>query len=111
MEIILEPGVAWPQQRNKAHYDLRPPAYSLCALLVRREGLERVGWFDPNLRTAEDSDWFFRARDAHLVIAVTPAVLLRRRFHATNLSHSSHASSQRMVDVIRASLKRRQYDA
>ena len=110
MESFLEPGVDWPQQRNKAYYEQRPPAYSLCALLVRKERLERVGWFDPNLRTAEDSDWFFRARDANLTIAVTPSVLLRRRFHATNLSHSAQASPQQMLDIIRASLKRRQYE-
>lgn len=110
IESFVEPGCEWPRGRNKAYFDQHPAAYIFSTLLVRREALKRVGRLDPTYRTGEDSEWFFRARDANIAIAITPAVLLRRRFHADNLSHSAQASPQRLLDIARASLHRRRHE-
>ncbi len=107
MRSFVEPGCEWPLQRNRAILDQQPPAYLPSALLVKREALDKVGLFDPLYRTGEDTEWFFRARDSGISISVTPAVLLSRRFHSANLSHSAQASSQRMIDIIRNSVQRR----
>lgn len=110
MATFLEPGAAWPSGRNRAYYDLCPPAYNFSTLLIRGAVFDQVGWLDPSLRTGEDSDWFFRARDAGINLGVVPEVLLRRRFHSSNLSSSSAANSQQMLDIIRASVSRRRHD-
>jgi glycosyltransferase involved in cell wall biosynthesis len=54
--------------------------------VARRSVFERVGVFDPGLRTASCRDWFIRAREHGVMFDVVPRVLLRRRLHAANLS-------------------------
>ncbi len=106
-KCTVEPGSTWPQGRNQSYYEEQPAATIFSALLLRRFALEQVGRLDPAFRIGEDTDWFFRARDSGIVIAVTPEVLLHRRFHSDNLSHSTQASPKVMLDIMRASLRRR----
>lgn len=106
-EYFLEPGTEWPPTLNRNVYDQSPTAFIPSALTVRRTVFEQVGPFDPTLRTGEDTDWFFRARDAGVVIGAVPEILLRRRFHQTNLSYTPVFPVQDMLSIIRASLKRR----
>ncbi|MBX3001085.1 MAG: glycosyltransferase family 2 protein [Caldilineaceae bacterium] len=107
MESFVEPGFAWPASLNREYYEQRPPIYSFCTLLIRRSAMMKIGLLDLNYHTAEDTEWFFRARDMGIHIAITPEVLFRRRFHDRNISQSSLASSLRLVDIARASLQRR----
>ena len=106
MEFLLEPGTAWPKGRTSAHYDQQPPAMLPSALLVRKQALDVVGEFDPTYFTGEDTDWFLRARDAGMAIAIVPGVYLKRRFHQANLSSSSRASDQQFLRALRASVAR-----
>lgn len=106
LDYFLADGATWPAQLNRAHYEQQPAAYLPSALLVRRETLARVGPFDPALRTGEDTDWFFRARDAGLTISLLAEVLLQRRFHQTNLSYTPGAPAQDLLRIIRSSLRR-----
>lgn len=106
-EYFLEPGTEWPPTLNRDVYDQSPTAFIPSALTVWRTAFEQVGPFDPTLRTGEDTDWFFRARDAGTTIGVVPEILLRRRFHQTNLSYTPVSPVQDMLSIIRASLKRR----
>lgn len=106
-EYFLEPGTEWPATLNRDVYDQSPTAFIPSALSVWRTVFEQVGPFDPALRTGEDTDWFFRARDTGITIGSVPEILLRRRFHQTNLSYTPKAPVQDMLSIIRASLKRR----
>lgn len=106
LDFFLTEDTAWPAQLNRAYYEQRPAAYIPSALLVRRETLERVGPFNPDLRTGEDTDWFFRARDAGMKISLLAEILLQRRFHRTNLSHTPSAPTQDLFRIIRSSLRR-----
>ena len=54
------------------------------ALVARREAFHRVGPFDPAFSVSNDTDWFARARDQGLAIAVLPETLVTKRVHATN---------------------------
>jgi hypothetical protein len=38
-----------------------------------------LGRFDPQFPMAEDTDWFARARDANIEMALLPDVLLHKR--------------------------------
>jgi glycosyltransferase involved in cell wall biosynthesis len=110
VESFVEPGGEWPPGRNRAFFDRLPPMYSFCTLLIRRPALDRAGRLDPHHRAGEDTEWFSRARDAGLVFAITPAALLRRRFHSANLSHSAAAATpQQLLRIVRDSLHRRSH--
>jgi glycosyltransferase involved in cell wall biosynthesis len=77
------------------------------ALLVRREVFERIGEFDPGYVVAIDVDWFARVKDAGLEIESVPGVVLEKRFHSANLSHSDPDLYHReMVRAMRGSATR-----
>lgn len=56
------------------------------ALVACRTAFEQNGLFDVSLKIACDSEWFARARRRNLATATIPYLLLRKRWHATNLS-------------------------
>lgn len=111
VESFVEPGGKWPPGRDRALFDQLPPMYSFCTLLIHRFALDRVGMLDSQQRAGEDTEWFARARDMGLNFAVTPAVLLRRRFHSANLSHSADAATPlQLLHIVRESLNRRRHE-
>jgi glycosyltransferase involved in cell wall biosynthesis len=57
-------------------------------LVVRRRVFDEVGIFDPSYVVAMDVDWFARVKDAGLQLEALPMVMLEKRFHERNLSHS-----------------------
>ena len=57
------------------------------ALLVRRAILDVIGIFDTRYRHANDRDWFLRAQDAGVPMAIVPKVLVHKRLHSSNLSY------------------------
>ncbi|MGH7720152.1 MAG: glycosyltransferase family 2 protein [Gemmatimonadaceae bacterium] len=84
------------------------PGYTCVTLVTRRRTFDVVGQFDPALWLAEDNDWFVRAAEHRLVMELLPDILVRRRYHATNLTTRLAAQSRdRMAEVVKASLERR----
>lgn len=81
--------------------------YHLGTALIRRNVLENVGMFDPQYRIGSDSDWFLRAKDAEMKMAVLPDVLLYKRVHDKNESSRVQQSSRELLAQIRRSLHRR----
>ncbi|GIK72612.1 MAG: glycosyl transferase family 2 [Chloroflexota bacterium] len=112
VESFVELGGRWPPGRNRTLFEQNPPMYIFSTLLIRRDALNRAGYLDVQLRAGEDTEWFARARDLGLVFDITPAVLLRRRFHSANLSHSAAAATPiQLLHIVRDSLHRRRYEA
>jgi glycosyltransferase involved in cell wall biosynthesis len=107
MESFLEPGATWPDGINQAYYAQRPVAYLPSALLCRRRVFEQVGSFDASYRTGEDSDWFFRARDAGVALAVLPEVLIRRRIHPGSVTRETRSVTTHLLKAVRASVDRK----
>jgi glycosyltransferase involved in cell wall biosynthesis len=89
-----------------------PPGYVFQTLLTHRAVFEKVGLLNEQLRTAEDVEWYGRARDAGVAIAIVPDVLVYRHLHGDNVSEqvTSTASARYddLLDVISARLKSRQ---
>jgi GT2 family glycosyltransferase len=77
------------------------------ALLARREVFDQVGLFDAGIRISNDSDWFFRARDAGVPMTVLPGVLIRRRIHPGNVSQQAQLVSAELLKLVRASVDRK----
>lgn len=88
-----------------------PPGYVFQTSLIRRNVFERAGMLDEKLRRAEDVEWFARARDAGIVLAIVPEVLVYRHLHGQNTAHAveSTASDQydQLLEVMAARLKQR----
>ncbi len=77
-------------------------------MLARRSAVERVGRFDCATRTRADQDWFLRAREAGLVEAILPDVLVHRRIHGANhsIAHDESLAGD-FLDITRRALQRR----
>ncbi len=106
MRVTMENNADWPPSLNRTHYEKDPPCYLPSALVVRRSILFKIGLFDPSYRHANDSDWFFRAREAGIKMAILPQVLVEKRIHASNLTHEKSVTSETMR-VVWTSLHRR----
>jgi glycosyltransferase involved in cell wall biosynthesis len=75
--------------------------------VYRRRAFERIGRFDETLRFAEDVDWFLRAREAGLRIAILPDVTLVYRLHGANMTREIAERDEPMLGVLKRSLDRR----
>jgi len=84
----LFPGSAAPPGFRPENLTGEHPAPMPGTLLVRREVFDQVGLFDPDYVVAMDVDWFARVKDAGLELATLPRLVLEKRFHETNLSHT-----------------------
>ena len=76
-------------------------------LVARREAFERVGLFDTSFRTAEDVDWYARAKDLGIPMKVLPDVLLEKRVHDDNASTSGAQNMPHLMEALRRSIARR----
>jgi len=76
-------------------------------LLVRRALFDTVGGFKATLRVGSDVDWFIRAVEQGVVMEILPDVLVRRRWHAANISRGPRPE---LAQVLKDSLDRRRED-
>lgn len=84
------------------------PAYVTGSLLVRRELLIRIGFFDPSLGHGDSMDWFLRAAEHGAVGELMSDVLLYRRLHHTNrVRQLAAASRNEFLQIIKGSIHRR----
>lgn len=60
------------------------PAIIRGTLLMRRDALDRFGWFDETLSTADFVPWYARAAGMGFRHRMLDDVLMRRRLHLTN---------------------------
>jgi glycosyltransferase involved in cell wall biosynthesis len=106
-QFVLAPGMQPPPgfRRHLLEGDHLAPMPG--TLLVRREVFDQVGDFDEAYRVAMDVDWFARVKDAGFVLGTLPRVVLVKRFHPHNLSHSEPGLyEQEMVKAMRDSAMR-----
>jgi glycosyltransferase involved in cell wall biosynthesis len=87
MEVVLEPGAAWPGWLDPAWLEEPPVGWCPGTLVVSREVFEEVGPFDEDFRVFSDGEWLVRARRAGYRGLVLDDVVLRYRIHEANQSH------------------------
>ena len=76
-------------------------------MLIKRTSFERVGLFSTSLRVGVTVDWYARALEAGLKMALVPEVVLFRRLHADNNGLREADSRSQYLHVLKASLDRR----
>lgn len=84
------------------------PGYIASTLLAPRALFDRVGGFDTKLWFGDGADWFMRAAEKGVVVALLDDILLYHRMHEGNLTRRRAAASRdEFLDIVRASLDRR----
>ena len=68
---------------------------------------KKVGKFDTGLNTAEDVDWYSRANDLQIPMAIIPKVLLHKRIHGRNISLNVNENNQNLLKALRQSVLRK----
>jgi len=87
------------------------PAHIMETLLARREAFDVVGKFDERHATAEDVDWFARARDRGVASGTVPRVVVVKRLHDRNATGDAAANSRELLSVLRRSVLRKRESA
>lgn len=83
-QLLLDPGMAPPPWIRPARFQGPQAGFIPSCLVVRADALARIGPFDPTLQIGNDTDWFVRASEASIAIAIVPEVLVLHRVHAGN---------------------------
>ena len=76
-------------------------------LLAPRAVFERVGPFRPEVSPADDADWFARAQDLGVRVAVVPEVILRKRVHGASTAHTDAGTHAGLLGAMRESIARK----
>jgi glycosyltransferase involved in cell wall biosynthesis len=84
VKYFLEESDAVPPGFRRELLAADQPGYMPEALMVRKALFDRVGKFRPDLKISADVDWFARAKDLHIPMALIPEVLVHKRVHSAN---------------------------
>ena len=104
-EDNLEESFNWEFGEQQAGFQLL-----LGSSLIRKSAFEKVGLFDEELELGEDTDWFFRAREQSLKIAICEKVLLFQRKHAGNITNNKLKFNFYVFKVLKKAKDRKQAD-
>ena len=100
-----------PEERSqyKNHPRARPlPGYATTTLLARRSLFDRIGTFNIQLSFSDATDWFLRASQRGVKMAVVKDVLTYHRMHRSNLTRqNSERSRKEFLATVKAVLDRR----
>ena len=109
VQHFLDAGTQPPPGFRIDLLDRPVPGFIMEALLVRRGVFAQVGLFDRSFVVSEDTDWFARARDAGVPMAVIPEVLVRKRVHGANSSLNAPSINALLLRALRGSINRRRH--
>ena len=104
---FLEPGTPRPQWLDEAALKEEQTGYFPGTLIVRRATLETVGLFNPDYRVGEGAEWFVRAKETNVPMAILDDVLLHRRIHGSNLTRQARLVNSSILQALKESLDRK----
>ena len=107
VQHVLEPGCAPPAGFRTELLEGPVPGFIMECLMARRACFDLVGPFDPALPISEDTDWFARARDLGVPMAVLPEPLVLKRVHERNASLSEPRLNRLLLGSLRKSIARK----
>jgi glycosyltransferase involved in cell wall biosynthesis len=107
VEHFLEEDWDPPPGFRRELLDGPQPGVLMETLVARKRVFDLVGGFDPSYSVREDTDWFARARDAGVPMALLPQVLLRKRVHGRNASLNEPTTNQLLLRAMRGSIARK----
>ena len=95
---------------NKKNFEIQygpETCYSFGTALMRKSIFDKIGKLEPEMRLAEDTDWFLRARDLDINIFLHDDVVLHYRMHKTNLSSKREVGNSYLLNALQKSIYRR----
>lgn len=87
--------------------DRSVPGLIMETLVARRAAFDVVGPLDPTFGSGSDTDWFARALDAGVPMAVLPETLLEKRIHARCTTLNNPRINQIILRALRSSIARK----
>jgi glycosyltransferase involved in cell wall biosynthesis len=111
VQHVLQEGASPPEGFRTALLEHPVPGFVMESLVARREVFARVGPFDPGFAVGEDTDWFARARDAGVAMAVLPETLVIKRVHDANCSLMHPQAASLLLRAMRRSIERKRAGA
>jgi glycosyltransferase involved in cell wall biosynthesis len=107
-KYFLEEGYPIPPGLGAEYLDRIHTGIITETLCARRDLFNIVGSFDTEFKVAEDTDWFARAIDYKMPMAVIPEVLLFKRVHNQNTSLANLNDTTKLVlKAMRKSIHRK----
>lgn len=107
VKYFLQSGCAVPAHFRKSLLEGEYTAHLPQALLARKKLFQTVGLFDEHYAIGNDTDWFVRAKDLGVPMAITPTAMLYKRVHADNTSVANIAvNHQELLSILRSSIHR-----
>ena len=111
-EAFLEPGAEvpdWLEEQWSPDTGASFGTGQLGTLLVRREVFGEIGLFDTSYPSADDADWFLRAKDLGVEIVALDEALQRYRIHDASISASRDPLERRRLRLrlLQASIRRK----
>lgn len=104
---FLEPGCALPPGFNSQLLGKDLMGRILETLVVWKSLFDTVGKFDTSYSVAQDVDWYARAKDQGVPMAILPEVLLFKRIHrGNNTNLNIRANNQQLIQIMRESIHR-----
>ncbi len=110
VKYFLEPGTVSPAGFRKELLKGERVGRIMETLVARKSVFEKVGKFDTGLNIAGDVDWYSRANDLQIPMAIIPRVLLHKRIHGTNISLNVDENNQNLLKALRQSVHRKKAD-
>lgn len=83
----------------------RPFHYSLAASLFTRKVFSEVGLFDQSLRYQADWDWFIRAKNLGILMAVIPEVTVLGRIHTQNITRHRELTNMDSIQMLKKHIR------
>ncbi len=106
-QFVVEPGDAPPPGFRPELLDGPRPARIMETLLAPRPLFDRVGPLRPEVSPADDVDWFARAHDLGVHVAVLPDVILRKRVHDASTAHTAAGTQPGLLRAMHAAIARK----
>src|SRR5262249_22633073 len=104
---FLEPGNAVPPGFKKELLEGEHVGKIMETLVARKTLFAAIGGFDGGMALAEDADWYARANDHKVSMAIIPHVLLHKRVHNGNASSDAQTSNRELLKAMKRSIERK----
>jgi glycosyltransferase involved in cell wall biosynthesis len=108
VQYFLEPGYAVSPAFHKDLLVGDHVGWMMETLVARRTVYAKVGMLDPEMSPADDTDWYARAKDMNIPMAVIDRVLLHKRVHDENTTLTSGEFKRNLMKaLLRSSARKR----
>jgi glycosyltransferase involved in cell wall biosynthesis len=105
--LFAEPGYEVPPWVKPEWLATPQDASNTGVLLARREVLSRVGLFNTEFASGEDTEWLVRACETGVPMTRLPEVLVHARLHGANLSvETLDGRKATVARIVRESVRR-----